>query len=268
MCKRSDGDLLIRTLTDRYKLNILRLPRRGVGVGELLIREGKDLRCVGSVKRFFDPVLDIPNIESAALPDVDGISSARLSANFATAPLIGLLTVLGVTGASSISASLHKARNVSVAFNLTGTQYRKTDLVTLGDELSSRVLREDNALYRPGREFFIAYATAEALGLKVAFSSGGEMAAGLALELAEMIKADAHIDVAGDQSGHLVIVSPEPIVFGIAVVQLKMDDNMFRFDAIDRLRAVRGEAPRWESPDSQPYIFFGGSNGDALVEID
>lgn len=267
MCKRSDDDPLIRILTDRYKLNILRLPRRGVGVGELVIREGKDLRCAGSVKRFFDPDLDIPRIESAALPDVDGISSARLSSSIAAAPLTGILTALGVPYMPSVSASFRRARDVSVTFTLTGTRYQKTDLVALGGELASRVMRRDNALYNPAREYYIAHAAAEASGLKVGFESAAAKEASLHLELAEIINADTQVNAIGDQSGHLIVSSPEPVTFGIAVVRLKLDGDNLQLDAVDHLRAVRGRDTKPGSVDGEQCFFFGGTDGEALIEL-
>jgi hypothetical protein len=267
VCRRSDDDPLVRVLTNRYKLNIMRQPRRGVGVGELLVREGEDLRCAGSVKRFFDPELDIPKTESAALADVDGVTSARLSARTAADPLSGILAALGAAGLSSASASLRRTRDISIAFSLTGTRYRSTDLVALGDELSSRILRTGNALYRPGREFFVAHAIAEASGIKMAFSAATDSAAELALGLAQVIKADASVNATTDQSGHLIITSPEPVTFGLAVVQLAIDDVSLRFRETGRLRPVRGAEPGPQAGTDSAGILFGGPEGDVLVEI-
>jgi hypothetical protein len=268
MCRRSDDDPLVRVLTDRYKLNILRQPRRGVTVGELLIREGKDLRCAGPVARLFDPELDVPQGEHAVLADVDGVTSARLSSSAAVAPLSGILAALGAVGLSSASASLRRARDVSIAFTLSGTAYRSTDLVALGDELSNRILRTGNALYQPGREFFIAHAIAEATGIKIAFSAATDKAAELALGLAQVIKADASVSATTDRSGHLVITSREPVTFGLAVVQLAMDGDSLRLREASRLRAVRGDEPEPQADTDASAVLFGGPGGDALVEID
>ena len=267
MCKRSDNDPLVRVLADRYKLNILRLPRRGVGVGELLIREGKDLRCAGSIRRLFDPELEIPLAEPVPLPDVDGVTSARRSASVAGAPLTGLLTALGATGVSSIGAALRAAREISVAYSLTGTRYLCTDLVSLGDELSSRVLRQDNALYRTGRQFFVAHAAAEATGIKAVFSAATDRASNFTLELAAIIKAEASADVTSDQSGRLVISSVEPVTFGLAVVQLKMGGSSLRFEPAARPRPVRSETAEPRTLDDLPSVFFGGPADDVLVEV-
>jgi len=122
-------------------------------------------------------------------------------------------------------------------------------------------------LYLPAREFFVAYAVAQATGIKIAFSAGGDRAARLTLELAAMIKTEASVDSAKDRSGHIVISSPEPITFGLAVVQLVMDGSSLRFKAANRLRAVRGEGIKPETAEDIPRILFGGSEGDAMVEI-
>jgi hypothetical protein len=267
LCKRSDDDPLVRVLTDRYKLNVLRQPRRGVGVGELLVKEGKDLRCAGSVSRLFDPPLEILLQDSVVLADVEGVISARRSASAAGAPLTGLLAALGVAGVSSIGASLRAARDVTISYSLTGIRYQCTNLVSLGEELSTRALRRGNSLYHPGRDFFIAHAVAEATGIQVRFSSATDRAGSLGLEVAAAIKADASVDIIGDHSGRLIISSEEPVAFGLAVVQMRTDGSSLLLDSVDRTRPVRGEGSSPHALDEVGSVFFGGPDGEVLVEI-
>ena len=269
MCKRSDNDPLIRALTERYRLNILRLPRADIKVGELLIEEGKDLRCCGRVSTFFTPELDVRENEPAPLPDLGGVMSERVSAKAAAEPLTWLLAGLGAVGITSISAMLGKSRDVSVAFGVSGAQYRSTDLVTLGDELSGRVTRENNALYRPGRKYFVAHAIAEASTIRVAFDAECGQAARLALDIEELIKSEASVHVDRDNRGYLVFSRPAPVTFGLAVAQLDLTGDSLRLDGVDRLRAVRGKGsqPAGEAGEF-PGVLFGGPDGDFFVEVD
>jgi len=263
MCKRSDDDPLVRTLTDRYRLNILRLPRRGVDVGEVLIKDGADLRCAGSVSRLFTPSLDLPPVRQVPLPDVDGVTSARRSARTSAAPLVGLMTALGVGGAS-VSASLGAARDVTVAYRLTGTRYRSTDLLTLADELAARVPFPAHALLRREREFFVAHAIAEATGITAMFTSSNDRAGKLAAELAAVIKADGSVEVSGSHQGRLVVAAPQPVTFGLAVVRLMMRGEELQISPTPRPRAVRGNTP---APEIVPAVLFGGMDGDVLVDV-
>lgn len=263
VCRRSDDDPLIRTLTDRYRLNILRLPRRGIDVGEVLIREETDLRCAGPVGRLFTPPLDLPPVATVALPDLDGMTSARRSASTSAAPLTGLLTALGL-GASSASASLRAARDVTVAYRLTGARYRSTDLLALADELAARVPLLDHPLLRRGQEFFVAHAIAEATGITATFASSTDRAAKLAMELATTIKTDGSIEVTGDHHGRLVVAGSEPVTFGLAVVRLKADADDLRIDPAPRPRAVRGIA---RIDEDSPSVLLGGPDADALIDV-
>lgn len=267
MCKRSDNDPLVRVLTDRYKLNILRLPRGGIGVGELLIRDKGDLICAGSIAGFFTPELKVPPPAESALPDVDEVTSSRRSVGVAAKPLVGLLTALGAVGLTSAEASLRDAHDVRVAFKLTGTQYHSTPLKTLGDELSGRVLPTGNALYQPGREFFVAHAAADATGMRVAYSAGSDRTAKLMLDLAATIKAEASVDAARDRSGHFVISGPKRFTFGLAVVRLVMVGGSIRFETSGPLHPVRGKGEPVPGPAAPAPYFFGGDDGDALVEV-
>jgi|SRR5271166_2851885 len=267
MCHRTDNDPLVRILTNRYKLNILRLPRPGIGAGELLIREGKDLKCSGPITKLFDPELEIQEDGPVPLPDLGGVTTARLAATIAAAPLAGLLAALGAVGVSSIDARLRRAHDVSVVFGITGAQYRSTDLVTLGDELAGRIVRQENALYRSGREFYMANAAAEATGIKIAFSASTERAARVALEIEQLVKAESSMEVARDESGYLVLSRPEPVTFGLAVIQLVLDGSSLRFEATGHLRTVRGKEAKPGNADEIPNILFGGPSGEVLVEI-
>jgi hypothetical protein len=169
---------------------------------------------------------------------------------------------------SSIDARLRRARDVSIVFGVTGAQYRTTDLVALGDELASRVVRHGNALYRSGREFYVANAVAQATGIKIAFSARGEKAARLALEIEQLIRGESSIEIARDQNGYLVLSRPQPVTFGLAVIQLVLDGNSLRFKPTVRLHAVRGkEAEQGLTGGEIPNILFGGSSGEVLVEI-
>jgi hypothetical protein len=263
VCKRSDNDPLIRTLTDRYQLNILRLPRRGIDVGEVLIREGRDLLCAGPVSRLFTPPLSLPLVFTAPLPDLDGVTSARRRADVAAAPLTGLLSALGL-GASSASASLRRARDVTVAYRLIGTRYRSTDLLALADELVARVPPPDHPLLRHRREFFIAHAVAEATGLTAIFAARTNRAGKLAIELAQAIKADGCVEVTGDHQGRLVVAGSEPVTFGLAVVRLTAHGDGLQIDPAPRLHAVRKSDA---TTNNTTPVLFGGSDGDALVEV-
>jgi hypothetical protein len=269
MCKRSDEDPLIRVLTDRYRLNILRMPRPGIGVGELLIREGKDLRCSGSVSRLFDPPLSLPDLKVVPLPDVSGMTTVGFSAAASAAPLAGFLAALGVVGVSSVEAGLRRAQGVSVSFSLTGTQYHSSDVVTLGEELADRLLRQDNALYTRDRAFYLVTAAATVTGMRIAFSADSESAAKAALSVQHVIDTQSSIVTRHNTDGYLAVSGPEAVTFGVAVMRLKLDGNSLLLMDAGRSRAVRGtDGGGSVGASDDPTVLFGGSAGQVLVNIE
>lgn len=165
----------------------------------------------------------------------------------------------------TLPASLRAARDVTVAYRLTGAQYRGIDLLALADELAARVPLPDHPLLRPGREFFVAYAVAEATGITATFAASTDRAAKLTMELVTAIKADGSVEVTGDHHGRLVIAGGEPVTFGLAVAGVKAGGEGLRIDPAPRPRAVRGGAG-WEA-DDVPSVMFGGPDGDALVGV-
>ena len=90
----------------------------------------------------------------------------------------------------------------------------------------------------------------------------------MALDVEELIRSEASVEVGKDDRGYLVFSNAKPVTFGLAVVQLGLDGDSLRFDAVDRLRAVRREEPKQEAPTHEvPNTFFGGPDGEVFVDI-
>jgi hypothetical protein len=269
MCKRSDPDPLVRLLTDRYKLNILRVPRQEMAVGDLLVRDGRDLRRVGSIRSFFDPPLELPEVEPAALAEYAGQQSSSLSAEVAATPLAGFLAALGATGLSALGAKLKGARDVRVAFRISDATLESMDLVDFGNEINQRVLRQDNGLYREGRAFFAAHAVARASGMTMVFERSGQAAAELTAEVVQLVEAGGAVKVTRESSGSVTVSGGQPLAFGIGVVQLTPDGDLLRLDLPERLRPVRRKATAAEgTADELPNVLFAPADGEVLVDIE
>lgn len=268
MCRRSEKDPLVRLLTDRYRLNILRVPRAGIDVGDLLVDDSGDLRHLGAFSRFFDPPLELPDPESEPLAPVNGEVSRAISGKVAANPMAAFLTALGLPGITALSAELHAARKLDVTFQVSGATLESIDVVDLGNELAGRVLRSDNALYRADRKFFVSHAVARATGLILGFQAKGNTGAELAAGIMQVAKASAAVQVQRESAAQINVTGSTPLVFGLAVMRLTEEPGQLKLDLPTNLQPVRRRASAGAgTPKEVPSVLFGDSQGELLLDI-
>ena len=272
MCKRSEQDPLIRLLTDRYRLNILRVPRAGIEVGDLLVDDSGDLRRMGAFSKFFDPALEMPETKTATLAPQSSKKSGSVSWNAAAKPAAAFLAALGLTGVTSLSATLESAQDVSVTFQITGATLENLDAVDLGNELAGRELRRDNALYRADRKFFVAHEVARATGLTLGFQSSSKAGAKLAAGIAQVAEASAGVSVQRASAAEIGVTGTTPLVFGLAVLRLTeaKENGALRLDLPKKLQPVRripDEARPVPEARAALEFLFGGADGEVLLDI-
>lgn len=268
MCRRSEKDPLVRLLTDRYRLNILRVPRAGIDVGDLLVDDSGDLRHMGGFARFFDPPLELPEPFERPLAPVSGKVSRAISGKVAVNPLAAFLTALGVPGITALSAELHAARKLDVTFQVSGAKLESIDVVDLGNELAGRELRSNNALYRADRKFFVAHAVARATGLILGFQAEGDTGAKLAADIMQVAKASGAVQVQNKSAAQISVTGSTPLVFGLAVLRLTEDRGQLKLDLPTNLQPVRRRASAAKgTPQEIPSVLFGDPQGELLVDI-
>ena len=272
MCRRSEKDPLIRLLTDRYRLNILRVPRGGIDVGDLLVNDSGSLRHLGAFARFFDPPLKLPDPSSAPLAPVNAEVSRAISGKLAANPLAAFLTALGLSGITSLSAKLQTARKLHVTFQVSGATLESIDVVDLGNELAGRVLRSDSALYRAGRKFFVAHAVARATGLIFGFEANGDTGAELAAGIMQVAKVSGSVRIQRESAAQISVTgSDPPLTFGLAALPLTEEpgpQRQLKLDLPTILHSVRSQADATTgTPKEVPSVLFGDADDDLLLEI-
>jgi hypothetical protein len=268
MCRRSEKDPLVRLLTDRYRLNILRVPRAGIDVGDLLVDDSGDLRYMGEFSKFFDPPLELPEPEEEPLAPLSGESSKAISAKVAANPMATFLTALGLSGITSLSAKLQAAQNVNVTFQISGATLQSVDVIELGNELAGRVLRTDNALYRADRKFFVVHSVARATGLTLGFHTKSDTGAELAAGIAQVAKVSGGVRIKRDSAAQISVTGSTPLAFGLAVLRLTEEPRQLKLDLPTNLQPVRREASAAKrAPEEVPSVLLGGAQGELLLDI-
>jgi hypothetical protein len=268
MCRRSDKDPLVRLLTDRYRLNILRVPRAGISIGDLLVDDSGDLRHMGEFSRFFDPALELPIADCEPLAPVSGAASKAISVKVAANPMAAFLTALGLSGITSLSAKFQATRHLDVTFQISGATLESIDVVELGNELAGRVLRTDNALYRDDRKFFVAHSVARATGLNLGFQAKGNTGAELAADIVQVAKVSGSVTVEHTSGAQISVTGSTPLVFGLAVLRLTQEPGQLKLDLPTNLQPVRRRASATKGTAKEvPSVLFGDPQGEILIDM-
>jgi hypothetical protein len=275
MCRRTIDDPLIRMLADKYRLNILRVPRGGISVGDVLVEDGGDLRHLGKFASFFKPALPMPSASTEDLAPVSATKSTAFSVDVAAKPMETFLTALGLPEIATLSAKLSAARDSKVSFEITGATLESIDVVDLGNELDSRFLSTGNALYKQGRSFFVAHSVARATGMNLTFSSEGEVGASLAAEIKKVGGASGKVAVTKKSSTEINVSRSTPLVFGLAVMRLIEETGKdkivtrLRLDPLKKQHAVRSRADAKDgAPESIPSVLFDSPGDDLFLDVD
>lgn len=271
MCRRSERDPLVRLITDRYRLNVLRVPRAGFDVGDLLVEDSGDLRRMGALAAFFDPPLHMPKSKVESLAPLDSERSSAISWGSAAKPMAAFLAALGLSGVADASAALEYARDMRVSFRISGATLESLDAVDLGNELAGRLPRTSNALYRADRRFFVTQAVARATGLELSFHSKTDAGAKLAVGIANAAKGSAKVKVRKGSAAGIHVTGTEPLVFGVSILRLTETEEagVLRLDLPAKLHPVRGQEKARSTPgaDWQQGIMVGGDDGELLINI-
>jgi hypothetical protein len=268
MCRRSDMDPIVRLLTDRYRLNILRVPRAGISIGGLLVDDSGDLRHMGEFSKFFDPPLELPIADCEPLAPVSAAASKAISVNVAANPMAAFLTALGLSGITSLSAKFQAVRHLNISFQISGATLESIDVVELGNELAGRVLRTDNALYREDRKFFVVHSVAKATGLNLGFQAKGNTGAELAADIVQVAKASGSVTVKQTSAAQISVTGSTPLVFGLAVLRLTQEPGQLKLDLPANLQPVRRRARAAEgTAEEVPSVLFGDPEGEFLIDV-
>ena len=94
-------DPLLKVLLERYRLNLLSIPREKASVGDLYVQEGNSqyVSTPGSITNFLEPSFEVPSITTGEImAGVSGTTSRDASGKVGVDFLEGFVNALGPAG--------------------------------------------------------------------------------------------------------------------------------------------------------------------------
>src|ERR1700758_114791 len=96
VCRRGEGDDLLNKLADKWSVNLFRVPRGGIEVGDVFAANSRTLDPWARLRDRYRPALELPPPRPQPVPDMARVESKSYNANSGFEALEGFLQGLGV----------------------------------------------------------------------------------------------------------------------------------------------------------------------------
>jgi hypothetical protein len=277
VCRRGAGDKLLDKLAMKWSVNLLRIPRGGVQVGDVFVAQKRILDQWDRLANLYKPKLELPEPESQPVGDMEQVESRSYAADAGFEALHGFLQGLGVP-ALPLRATIQAARETMVSLSFSVGGVTRTALLPgeIKREMEHRANGSRWGVVDPKRQYRVAHAVWEATSLQIKLEGGRQVVSDLSARLAGVASGSGKLTATHDSSGTIKYDRDEPIAFGIQVtgVQFKGGVPLLK-DAPDLspalVRRQTGEAvARTDEPqaDEQQYgLLIGAKDGSPFVTL-
>jgi hypothetical protein len=267
MCKRTTTDPLVRQFLDRYKLNLLAVPRENARCGQIYLRSGTRVSSAVDVTELLDAPTSLPpQFDDERLGDLAGFLSDGVSLDVGLGLLQGFLTAIGAGAVvSEVSAGYRRADSASLRFRFTRPTRDSIEPGALGSALEGRRFRHTHPLVQPDNEYFITAAVARSRSISVVAEDRRSRTVELGAEVVAAVNAHAGVTLESAATGEVTFEGEVPLAFGLELYELRVDADgqklsMLPQDSRDALKAGKPAPP--------PPPVFVAPDDEALLAVD
>jgi hypothetical protein len=235
VCRRGDGDDLLDKLAVNWSVNLFRVPRGGIEVGDVFVANNRILNQWDRLRHLYRPELELPIPRPQPVPDMAQVESKSYNANAGFEALEGFLQGLGVP-AVPLRAAIKAAREATVSLSFSVGNVRRTGLLPgeINREMNRRAKSAHWESVDMTRQHYVAHAVWDAKSLQVKVEGEAKTVSELSASLTKVAKATAGLTTKRNSSGLINYNRDEPIVFGLQVTAVRFDEGNPKLDgAVD-----------------------------------
>ena len=264
MCRRSSDDPLVRMFLDRYKINLLAVPRERAFCGQVYVRNGRGVSSGAGLDGLVEPAVSLPQaFEGEPLAALEGELSNGVEIGVGVGLLRGFLTAIGAGAVlSRLSTGFERSSTAQLRFNFRNVSLDSIDPSSLAGALAGRRLVADNPLVQPGNDYFVTAGVVRSTAIGVVAEDSRRRRVELGAELGQVLDADAGVTLESSGNGELTFTGSSPLAIGLELYKLHLDDagvlRMTPQDPRDPVQAGREPAP-------EPELVAPGD--EALLEL-
>jgi hypothetical protein len=227
VCHRGGEDKLLNALAVKWSVNLLRIPREGIEVGDVFVAQKRVLSQWNRLLNLYKPTLVLPQPQKQLVVDLDKTESQRYGAAAGFEALQGFLLALGLPPLP-LRAAIKAARQTEVSLSF------KVGGITRAALLPGEIKREMEQRKKGARwgtvdlkrKYLVAHAVWSATSLQIKLGGGSKAVSELSAKLEGVAGASAKMDATHDSSGTIKYDRRDnPIAFGVQVTPVYFEDG-------------------------------------------
>jgi len=265
MCKRSTDDPLVRMFLDRYKVNLLALPRERAFCGQVYVRDGRRVSSGAQIAGLVEPAVTLPPVfEGERLTALAGELSESVQLNAGLGLLQGFMTAIGAAAVvSSVSASFERSRTARLRFRFDDVTRDSMELNSLANALEGRRFRAQSLLVQPGADYFVTAAVVRSPCVGVVAEDDSSRRVEFGAEVLAVADATAGVTVESSATGELTFRGTTPLAIGLELYQLRYDEREGKLS----MRAQDPRDPVKAGKEATPRAAFVAPGDEALLDL-
>lgn len=271
--KRNSQDLLIRLILDKYRLNLLSLPRENAAIGDLYFVDADNSQQVstpGSITNFLVPKFEIPQITSNEfMADVAGTASRDVSGKIGIDLLEGFLNALGPTGGSvgtKVRGSYEATNTQTISFQFINATRDYVDPFLFGNKLDGYRINERNPLYSARRRYYVVTGVARTSSISIKVQGDNKKDVNANVNAMQTISTSGGLCVKNSGQGQITFKGEKKLAFGVELYELKYhaSDNRFLMEIMKDALVMRDKS---KEKTPRPALLGHPIKGDVFIPV-
>jgi hypothetical protein len=223
---------------ERYKLNLLAVPRERARCGDVYLRDGARVSSAVDITQLLDESVRLPpQFDGEPLADLAGSLSDGVSLKLGLGLLQGFLVAIGAAAVvSKVSAGYERGRSAKLRFRFAHVTRDSVDPASLSSVLEGRSFRSTQPLLQHASEYFIAAAVVRSPSISVIAEDSRARKVDLGAEVLAAVDGHAGVafEAAGD--GEVTFRGDTPLAIALELYELRYDEALGSF-------SMRPQAP-------------------------
>jgi hypothetical protein len=251
MCRRSNPDPLVRLFLDKYRMNLLSVPREKANVGDVYVESGGQMSAPGNVANLFTGKFKLPAVtKNERLAALAAERSAEIEVSVGLKLLQGFLAALGAAASiGDVGASYQRANARTVRFRISDATREAVDSTAFGKSLIDQELDEKHPFVAPKNRYFVTTAVIRAKQIALFAQDDMKQAVDVGLDAAalKLLETKAGVKLTRHTQGEATWEGPRALALAVELVELVWNEKKGKFfakfpEGVGQVRAD-GEAP-------------------------
>jgi hypothetical protein len=253
---------------DRYGLNLLRIPRADVAIGDVYPVKGGQTGFPGKLSSLVSPAPALPAIHAGeAMADVASTGSDTVEAEAGFGFLDSFLTALGAVGIqSNIKGAMSSQGARGIQFRFSGATRDYVDPFDFERQLNRVKIHSKQSLLKPDCKYYVVLGVVRSN--QISFSAVGKDSNKASINVETLNFAESHAGIGAEKSAseEVTVSGKQALVFAVQLNELYYNPAASRLEiSIPQDPDVRARGSR---PTTALHSIVGGPEGDLFLHIE